>query len=128
MTDRHACADGQREVGVAVADRAVLDVGFLADHDRSVVAPDHRSEPDTCTRAEPNIADEVGRGRRPGAVLQLRCDAADAVKWHGPPLSRLPLQAKKRPGGAWCTTGPHLLRVEFRSRRSATPRRCAASR
>ena len=65
MADGDARADGQRQAGVAVADRAVLDIAVLADEDRRVVGADDGAEPDAGPLAQPDVADEVGRGRGP---------------------------------------------------------------
>ena len=72
VADGHPSADGQREAGVAMADRAVLDVAFLADHDWRVVGADHGTEPHLALRP-------AGRRRsgRPRAPPTLRRQAAE---------------------------------------------------
>jgi hypothetical protein len=46
VADGHVLADQQREAGIGVAGRIVLDVGALADLDPLIVTAQHRAEPD----------------------------------------------------------------------------------
>src|SRR6476661_8052018 len=78
VSDGDAGADRQRKSGIAVADRAVLEVAVLADQDRRVVGTDDGAEPDAGASAKLDVADEVGRWRRPGAVAEPRGRVADS--------------------------------------------------
>ena len=71
MADRHPRADGEREVGVAMADRSILEVRLLAQDQRRVVAAEDRAEPDARPGAEANVTDQVRRRRCPGAGAEL---------------------------------------------------------
>jgi len=72
VADRHPSADGQGKVRVAVPDRAVLEVGRIAQDQGRIVAAKHRPEPNAGAGAEADVADEICRRRSPGAGPELR--------------------------------------------------------
>src|SRR5438105_4292467 len=60
VADGHIVLNDVRHAGVAVDDRAVLDIGPLADRDRGNVAADDGVEPEAGVRSEYQLA---GKGR-----------------------------------------------------------------
>src|SRR3546814_9747165 len=59
---------------------------FFPDNDRRVVGANHSSEPDARACREPDIADEIGGGRRPGARSEERrggkeCGSTCRSRW-----------------------------------------------
>jgi hypothetical protein len=60
-----------------VDDRAVLDVGALADADVEDVAADDGAEPDRGVRADVHVADDLRRVLDEGGRVNLRVRAAE---------------------------------------------------
>lgn len=83
VADRHAPPDGERRMGIAVADGPVLDVAFFTDEDRCVVGPDYGPEPDAGAGAEANVADEIGGWRGPAPLGEGGRDRTEGIEWHG---------------------------------------------
>src|SRR5690242_12994097 len=58
VADRDALADGEGRPGIAVKDAVVLDIAFLADGQRIVVAAQYSAKQDADPLAERHVADD----------------------------------------------------------------------
>src|SRR5262249_23573873 len=97
VADDAVIADRQREAGIGVQRRIVLDLRALAELDPLVVAAQHRAEPDAGIALEAHAADHARALRDPVAAVgrQLRRHAVELEDRHqhltawadGPPAS-----------------------------------------
>ena len=71
VADRDARADDERKARIGMQHGAFLDVAFVADRDRLVVAARDRAEPDAGPLAERDPADQRGFGRDVGRSRDL---------------------------------------------------------
>ncbi len=83
VADRDVVADLQRIARVGMQHRAFLDVAFVADRDRLVVAAGDRAEPDAGALAERDLADQRRFGRDIGRSRDLGRVLAQTVEGHG---------------------------------------------
>src|SRR5450631_4714117 len=63
MAYRYPRSQAHRLTLVRMDDRAVLNIGAVADHDPIIVAANHAVEPHACACPKPNVADHGSAGR-----------------------------------------------------------------